>query len=154
ARSFLDALFYSDSVSAIGHRPDDDKTRAVAVNWDADEESELDKQISQVITDALDAGDDMDEIAVYCRIFPETVLYQPELTDIEKQNRNQNFMPEIEIEINAETGESQTIVNGIAGPSCEKTAEAIKNVFGKPTLDEKTREYHIQPQVRRQIKGK
>ncbi len=63
-------------------------------------------------------------------------------------------MPEIEIEINAETGESQTIVNGIAGPSCEKTAEAIKNVFGKPTLDERTREYHIQPQVRRQIKGK
>ena len=70
ARSFLDALFYSDSVSAIGHRQDDEKTRAVAVNWDADEESELDEQISQVITDALDAGDDMDEIGVYCRIFP------------------------------------------------------------------------------------
>ena len=35
ARSFLDALFYSDSVSAIGHRPSGKKTRAVAVNWDA-----------------------------------------------------------------------------------------------------------------------
>ena len=42
AGSFLDALFYSDSVSAIGHRPDSEKTRTVAVNWDADEESELD----------------------------------------------------------------------------------------------------------------
>jgi len=63
-------------------------------------------------------------------------------------------MPEIEIEINAETGESQTTINGIAGPSCEKTAEAIKSVFGKPIRDEKTREYHIQPQVKRQIKGK
>ncbi len=63
-------------------------------------------------------------------------------------------MPEIEIEINSETGEMETTINGIAGPSCEKTAEAIKNVFGKPITDEKTREYNIQPQVKRQIKGK
>ena len=83
ARSFLDALFYSDSVSAIGHRPDGEQTRAVAVKWDADEESKLDEQISQMITDALEADDELDEIAAYCRIFPETVLYQPELADIE-----------------------------------------------------------------------
>lgn len=63
-------------------------------------------------------------------------------------------MPEIEIEINAETGEMETKIGGIAGPSCEKTAEAIKQVFGKPTRDEKTRDYTIQPQVRRQIRGK
>lgn len=84
ARSFLDALFYSDSVSAIGHRPDGEQTRTVAVNWDADEASELDERISQMVTDAIQAGDDTDEIAAYCRIFPETVLYQPELTDIER----------------------------------------------------------------------
>ncbi len=48
-------------------------------------------------------------------------------------------MPEIEIEINSETGEMETTINGIAGPSCEKTAEAIKQVFGKPVRDEKTR---------------
>jgi len=83
ARSFLDALFYSDSVSAIGHCPDGEMTKAVAVNWDADEESKLDERISQMITDALEADDELDEIAAYCRIFPETVLYQPELTDIE-----------------------------------------------------------------------
>ncbi len=84
ARSFLDALFYSDSVSAIGHRQDDSgKIRAIAVNWDADEESELDERISNMITDSLDTGKDVDEIAAYCRIFPETVSYQPELTDIE-----------------------------------------------------------------------
>ncbi len=63
-------------------------------------------------------------------------------------------MPEIEIEINAETGEMETTINGIAGPSCEKTAEAIKQIFGKPSRDEKTREYHVQPQIKRQIKGK
>ncbi len=85
ARSFLDALFYSDSVSAIGHRPDrTGKTRAVAVNWDADEESELDERLSQMVTDAIEADEDTDEIAAYCRIFPETALYQPELTDIER----------------------------------------------------------------------
>ena len=63
-------------------------------------------------------------------------------------------MPEIEIEINAETGEMETTIGGIDGPSCEKTAEAIKQAFGKPTRDEKTRDYHIQPQVKRQVKGK
>ncbi len=63
-------------------------------------------------------------------------------------------MPEIEIEINLDTGEMETEIKGIAGPSCEKTAEAIKKVFGNPSRDEKTREYHIQPQVKRQIKGK
>ena len=63
-------------------------------------------------------------------------------------------MPEIEIEINAETGEMDTKIEGIAGPACEKTAQAIKQVFGKPTRDEKTRDYQIQPQVKRQIKGK
>lgn len=85
ASSFLDALFYSDSVSAIGHRSEEDKTRAVAVNWDADEESELDERISQMISDALDASEDsdVDEIAAYCRIFPGTILYQPESGDIE-----------------------------------------------------------------------
>ncbi len=85
ARSFLDALFYSDSVSAIGLRPDEDKTRAVAVNWDADGTSHIDERISQMISDALNAGkdEDVDEIAAYCRIFPETILYQPEITGIE-----------------------------------------------------------------------
>lgn len=81
ARSFLDALYYSDSVSAIGFRVDNKTVRVVAVNWDADEESEIDERISQLITDALLAGDDLDEIAAYCRIFPETILYQPELSD-------------------------------------------------------------------------
>ena len=84
ARSFLDALFYSDSVSAIGHRANGNETRAVAVNWDADETSELDERISQMIADALDASrdEDVDEIAAYSRLFPETVLYRPELEDI------------------------------------------------------------------------
>lgn len=83
ARSFLDALFYSDSVSAIGHRLDGERIRAVAVNWDAGCESELDERISQMVTDAIEADDDTDEIAAYCRIFPETALYQPELAGIE-----------------------------------------------------------------------
>jgi hypothetical protein len=56
---------------------------AVAVNWDADEESELDERISQMVTDAIEADDDLDEITAYCQAFPETVLYQPELTNIE-----------------------------------------------------------------------
>jgi hypothetical protein len=83
ARSFLDALFYSDFVSAIGHRPDGERIRAVAVNWDANEEGEIDERISQMVTDAIEADDDLDEIAAYRRLFPETILYQPELDGIE-----------------------------------------------------------------------
>ncbi|HRH44639.1 MAG TPA: hypothetical protein PKY82_23585 [Pyrinomonadaceae bacterium] len=63
-------------------------------------------------------------------------------------------MPEVEIEINTETGEMETKINGILGSACEKTAEAIKNIFGKPSRDEKTREYNLQPQVKQRIKGK
>lgn len=81
ARSFLDALFYSDSVSAIGHRPNREKTRAVAVNWEEEESSEIDLKISEMISNTLESGDDLDEITAYCRIFPATILYQPELSD-------------------------------------------------------------------------
>ncbi|CAN5649827.1 hypothetical protein BH18ACI1_BH18ACI1_22170 [soil metagenome] len=62
-------------------------------------------------------------------------------------------MPDIEIEINLESGEMETEIKGITGPACEKTAEAIKKVFDSPTRDEKNREYNIQPQIKRQIKG-
>ena len=63
-------------------------------------------------------------------------------------------MPEIEIEINLESGEMQSRIKGIAGSSCEKTAEAIKKVFGKSSRDEKTRDYTIQLEIKRQIKEK
>jgi hypothetical protein len=78
ACSFLGALYYSDSVSAIGFRPKDEKIIAVAVNWEAEEENRLDEQISSLITDSLEAGNDLDEISAYCRIFPNTVHYNPE----------------------------------------------------------------------------
>jgi hypothetical protein len=79
ARSFLDALFYSDSVSAIGFRPKNEIFIAVAVNWDAEEETDLDERISTLITVSLESGDDLDEISAYRRIFPNTVSYNPEL---------------------------------------------------------------------------
>ena len=79
ACSFLDALYYSDSVSAIGFRPQGEKFIAVAVNWDALEEaSELDERISDLISDSLETGSDLDEISAYCRIFSNTVSYNPE----------------------------------------------------------------------------
>ena len=78
ARSFLDALYYSDSVSAIGFRADGKKVIATAVNWDAEETSEFDVQISLLITDSLESGDDLDEISAYCWVFPNSVHYNPE----------------------------------------------------------------------------
>ncbi|MEP7037596.1 MAG: hypothetical protein ABI891_04575, partial [Acidobacteriota bacterium] len=58
--------------SLTGRQDNSEKIRAVAVNWDADEESELDERISNMITDSLNTGVDVDQIAAYCRIFPET----------------------------------------------------------------------------------
>lgn len=78
ARSFLDALFYSDSVSAIGFRADGETIRTVAVNWDAEESSELDNCVSEMITKSLQSVEDLDEISAYCKIFPETTPYNPE----------------------------------------------------------------------------
>lgn len=75
ARSFLDALFYSDSVSAIGFRADGETIRAIAVKWDEDEASELDNRVSEMITNSLQTEEDSDEISAYCKIFPETTLY-------------------------------------------------------------------------------
>ncbi len=78
ARSFLDALFYSDSVSAIGFRADGKNIRAVAVNWDEEESSELNNRISEMITNSLQTDEDLDESSAYCKIFPETAPYNPE----------------------------------------------------------------------------
>jgi hypothetical protein len=88
ARSFLDALYYSASVSAIGFRPQDEKFIAIAVNWDAEETSDLDERISRLITDSLQTCDDLDEISAYFRIFPKTVRYNPE-RQAEKLRENQ-----------------------------------------------------------------
>lgn len=78
ARSFLDALFYSDSVSAIGFRVEGKVIRAIAVNWDEVEASELDERVSEMITNSLQTDENLDEISAYCRIFPETTVYNPE----------------------------------------------------------------------------
>lgn len=76
ARSFLDALYYSDFVSAIGYRAEGQIFKAVAVNWLAEGKSSLDARISKIIADA---GNGLDIHQGYGRIFPETVLYQPEI---------------------------------------------------------------------------
>ncbi len=63
-------------------------------------------------------------------------------------------MPEIEFLIDTETGECQTEIKGIAGAACEKTAQQLKKLLGSPTVDKKTKEYYVKPEIRRQVKGK
>lgn len=50
-------------------------------------------------------------------------------------------MPEIEFNINTETGECQTEIKGIQGAACERTAQQLKQLMGDPTIDQKTKEY-------------
>ena len=63
-------------------------------------------------------------------------------------------MPEIEFKIDTESGECQTEIKGVQGAACEKTAQQLKQLMGDPTVDQKTKEYFAQPEIKRQVKGK
>lgn len=63
-------------------------------------------------------------------------------------------MPEIEFKINIETGTCQTEIKGVQGEACEKTAQQLKQLLGNPTVDQKTKEYFVKPEIKRQVKGK
>ncbi len=63
-------------------------------------------------------------------------------------------MPEIEFNINTETGECQTEIKGVQGAACEKTAQQLKQLLGNPTVDQKTKDYFAKPEIKRQVKGK
>ena len=93
AIAFLSALFYSDSVSAIGVRPQlalspkgtpteyPYKFIAAAINFDGDEETALDHRIIETIADneASDDGDDYDASELYLmKFYPETEVFAPE----------------------------------------------------------------------------
>lgn len=63
-------------------------------------------------------------------------------------------MPEIEFKIDTETGKCETEIKGVQGAACKKTAEQLRKLMGAPTVDRKTAEYHVKPQVKQQIKSK
>jgi hypothetical protein len=63
-------------------------------------------------------------------------------------------MPEIEFIIDTETGTCETEIKGVQGAACEKAARELKQLLGNPTVDKKTKEYFVKPEVKRQIKGK
>lgn len=63
-------------------------------------------------------------------------------------------MPEIEFLIDTETGKCETEIKGVQGAACEKAARELKQLLGNPTIDKKTKEYFVKPEVRQQIKGK
>ncbi len=62
-------------------------------------------------------------------------------------------MPEIEFTINMETGTCETEIKGIQGPACESTAQRIRKLLGDPSVDQKTQEFYVVPQTKRQING-
>jgi hypothetical protein len=62
-------------------------------------------------------------------------------------------MPEIEFIINTETGKCETEIKGVQGAACEKAAQQLKLLLGNPTVDQKTKEFYVKPQIKQQIKG-
>lgn len=60
-------------------------------------------------------------------------------------------MPEIEFTIYTESGKCETQINGIHGPSCEKTAQQLKQILGSPASDQRTSEFHVKPQTKRRV---
>ncbi len=63
-------------------------------------------------------------------------------------------MPEIEFLIDTETGKCETEIKGVQGAACEKAARELKKLLGNPTVDKKTMEYFVKPEIRQQVKGK
>ena len=62
-------------------------------------------------------------------------------------------MPEVEFTIDTDTGKCATEIKGIRGPACEQAAKHLKRLLGEPAVDNKTKEYYVMPQTRRQIQG-
>jgi hypothetical protein len=61
-------------------------------------------------------------------------------------------MPEVQFTIDPQTGQLEMHVQGIAGPSCDDVAKITRELLGAPGRDAETAEYHLQPQVRPQIR--
>lgn len=61
-------------------------------------------------------------------------------------------MPEIEFEIDQETGELRSHITGIAGPACDDVARLLKELAGEPAREELTPEYHLRPQIQPRIR--
>ena len=62
-------------------------------------------------------------------------------------------MPEIEFIIDTKTGKCETEIKGVQGAACEKAAQALKQLLGNPTVDQKTKEFFAKPNIKQQIKG-
>ena len=60
-------------------------------------------------------------------------------------------MPEIEFTIDTETGKCETQINGIKGPACERNAQQLKQILGSPATDQRTPEFHVKAQTKRQV---
>jgi len=60
-------------------------------------------------------------------------------------------MPEIQFTINPSTGQLETHITGVAGPSCDDIAKLVRELLGQPARETETAEYRLQPQVRLQV---
>lgn len=61
-------------------------------------------------------------------------------------------MPEVEFNINTETGEMEMHIEGVQGASCSDVAELAKELLGVPEREENTPEFYVRPRVERQVK--
>jgi hypothetical protein len=63
-------------------------------------------------------------------------------------------MPEIQFTIDADTGELQLHVKGVAGAACDDVARLAKELLGQPAAEHATAEYHLRTQVRPRIQAR
>ena len=61
-------------------------------------------------------------------------------------------MPEIEFNIDPETGKLELHVKGIAGAACDDVVKLAKQLLGEPVHERKTSEYSLRSQVRPRIR--
>lgn len=97
ARSFLDALFCSDSVSAIA-RINRGLTRLPSIGTQKSKANSMREYRS-----SLETGKDLGETAAYCRLFPTTVLYNDSERQITNLVEETSSMLEVEVEVNSKS---------------------------------------------------
>ncbi len=60
-------------------------------------------------------------------------------------------MPQVEFEIDPETGELKAHVQGVQGPSCGDVQKLLEQLLGAATSEEKTPEFYQKPVTRQRI---
>jgi hypothetical protein len=57
-------------------------------------------------------------------------------------------VPEVECRLDPATGRLELHIKGIVGPACDDVAAVVREVLGRPALEQQTADYAVRPRAR------